>query len=89
MSSLVEQGVNGFIIPQSSEDEIAASLAQAITALAADESLRRRMGQASLEKSAAFAPARVTHDILELYARLAMEKRSKRIGRGIFAYGPV
>jgi glycosyltransferase involved in cell wall biosynthesis len=89
MSSLVEHGVNGFIIPQSSEDEIAASLAQAITALAADESLRRRMGQASLEKSAAFAPARVTHDILELYARLAMEKRSKRIGRGIFAYGPV
>lgn len=79
MSGLVEHGVNGFIVPQSSEDEITASLAQAIAALAADEPLRRRMGQASIEKSAAFDPGRITHDILELYAKLAMEKRSKRI----------
>jgi hypothetical protein len=89
MGSLVEHGVNGFIVPQSSEDEIAVSLAQAITALATDEPLRRRMGQASLEKSAAFDPRRVTQDILELYAKLAMEKRSKPIDRGTFAPGSV
>jgi glycosyltransferase involved in cell wall biosynthesis len=89
MNSLIEHGVNGFIIPQLSEDEIAVSLAQAIAALAADESLRREMGQVSLEKSAAFDPRRVTHTILELYARLAMEKRTKRIDRGTFAQGSV
>lgn len=89
MSSLVEHGVNGFIVPQSSEEEIAFSLAQAIAALAADEPLRREMGQASIEKSAAFDPARITHDTLELYAKLAMEKRSKRADRGIFARGSV
>jgi glycosyltransferase involved in cell wall biosynthesis len=87
MSSLVEHGVNGFIVPQSSEDEIADSLAQAIAALAADEPLRRRMGQASLEKSAAFDPGRVTHEILELYAKLAIGKRRKHIDRRAFAQG--
>jgi glycosyltransferase involved in cell wall biosynthesis len=89
MSSLVEHGVNGFIVPQSSEDEIAVSLAHAIAALATDEPLRRRMGRASLEKSAAFDPGRVTREILELYAKLAMEKRHKRIDRRVFAQSSV
>lgn len=87
MSSLVEHGINGFIVPQTSEDEIVDSLAQAIAALAADEPLRRRMGQASLEKSAAFDPGRVTRETLELYARLATEKQRKQINRRTFAQG--
>jgi glycosyltransferase involved in cell wall biosynthesis len=89
MSSLVEDGVNGFIVPQSSEDEIAVSLAQGIGVLAADDLLRRRMGQASLAKSAAFDPRRVTQDVLELYAKLGLEKRSERIDRGAVTHGSV
>jgi glycosyltransferase involved in cell wall biosynthesis len=82
MSRLVVHGVSGLIIPQASNDEIAVSLAQAIAALAADGALRRRMGQASLEKSVAFDPGIVTHETLALYAKLATEKRSKRNNRG-------
>jgi glycosyltransferase involved in cell wall biosynthesis len=62
----VKPGVNGFIAPHGSTDDMIA----AINTLASDEPLRRRMAEASLMHAAHFSIPRMVHEMEELYTRL-------------------
>jgi len=64
---VVDDGVNGVLVPARDSS----ALADAIAALARDESLRRRMGHASSEKAKReFDQQRVIDITLEVYDRL-------------------
>jgi glycosyltransferase involved in cell wall biosynthesis len=69
MGMIVEDGVNGLVVRQSSEEAIVAGLADAIAVLARDRGLRVAMGQRSLERRGAFQPQRVAKTLLGVYQK--------------------
>ncbi|MFI1971131.1 glycosyl transferase [Streptomyces cinnamoneus] len=63
---IIDDGVDGLLVPVGKTDAIAAGLLKLIN----DDELRRRMGQAALESSARFDPGRVAGRYEELFADL-------------------
>jgi glycosyltransferase involved in cell wall biosynthesis len=78
VSEAVTDGVEGFLVPPKDAE----GFADRIRALLADEDLRKRMGRAALERSAAFdIPTMIRrHD--ELYRRLLELRRGQAEPRG-------
>lgn len=69
---VVEDGRTGMLVPPGD----AASLARALDALAADESLRRSMGRAGRERSAAYAWDAIVRSIKRVYDEAVSERAS-------------
>ncbi|MFJ3598411.1 MULTISPECIES: glycosyltransferase family 4 protein [unclassified Streptomyces] len=65
-AEIIEDGVDGRLVPVGEPDAIAAALLQLIE----DDGLRRRMGGAALKASARFDPARVAEQHERLFAEL-------------------
>jgi glycosyltransferase involved in cell wall biosynthesis len=68
---LITPGVDGLVVPPGRPD----ALADAIARVGADESLRHRLGQGALARSAAFDVAKATKEIESLYTEL-LDRRS-------------
>ncbi|MEU2868293.1 glycosyltransferase family 4 protein [Streptomyces olivoreticuli] len=64
---IIDNGVDGLLVPTGKADAIAAGLLKLIN----DDDLRRRMGQAALKSSARFDPAEVAGRYEALFADLA------------------
>ncbi|MFI2373228.1 glycosyltransferase family 4 protein [Streptomyces sp. NPDC018833] len=74
---IIEDGVDGRLVPVGDVDAIAAAL----LGLIEDDELRRRTGQAALAASARFDPARIAERHEALFADLvARDVRHKRVG---------
>jgi glycosyltransferase involved in cell wall biosynthesis len=78
MRILIETGVNGFVIAQTSEETIIAECATAIGRLATADALRRKLGGASRQRAQKFAPEVTASETLALYERLVSSRSSRR-----------
>jgi glycosyltransferase involved in cell wall biosynthesis len=75
VEDVVEDGVTGIIVPPRAPGQ----LADAITRLADDSTLRRRLGNAARSRYAAqFEPAAMAHRMLQLYRELISHGRGSR-----------
>ncbi|MDP1898956.1 MAG: glycosyltransferase [Rubrivivax sp.] len=65
-SELVEEGINGYIVDNDSED----ALIERLTAIARDTPARDRMGRASQTRAQAYQPANIVAALESLYATI-------------------
>jgi glycosyltransferase involved in cell wall biosynthesis len=73
-AEIIEDGVDGRLVPVGDPDAIAAALLQLIE----DDELRHRMGGAALSASARFEPARIAERHESLFAELVARGAQKR-----------
>ena len=76
-NSLVEEGVTGHLVSARDEQSFAARL----EALASDESLRRRMGEAARERALAYRWDKVLSGLLHSYMEVLSEAEAERHDR--------
>lgn len=68
LEGVVEDGVSGAVLPDHDLDEFARTLSDRLRALAADDSLRRRMGEAARARAEArFSWVRIVPELLAVY----------------------
>ncbi len=72
---IVTSGVDGLLVGRND----AAGLAEALERLAGDQHLRQRLGQAALQRSYEFSPARLAQLLGEVYLRLAAASTRDRV----------
>jgi glycosyltransferase involved in cell wall biosynthesis len=66
-AEVIEHGVNGLLYPPGDVE----GLASALRTLAADASLRKRLGDAGRDSARAFAPELIAAQVLEVYRRVS------------------
>ncbi|MGW1028226.1 glycosyltransferase family 4 protein [Streptomyces sp. NPDC002577] len=76
-AEIIHDGVDGRLVPKGDRQ----ALADALLDLVADESARRRMGQAARRAAHRYDPAHIVHTYEDLFANLAASRRSRAWAR--------
>ena len=74
---IIDDGVDGLLVAQSSEPALAAAL----LSLASDPQLRTRLGAAAIEKAASFDSAVITERWLEIFEAASTRRQAAATGR--------
>jgi glycosyltransferase involved in cell wall biosynthesis len=82
-ADIIQDGVNGLLVP----DGDVKALAAALNRLIEDPALRRRMGAAGVERAQEYAPARIAERWVRLFEELQQAPR-RRTGRPVAAGRP-
>jgi glycosyltransferase involved in cell wall biosynthesis len=69
---LIEDGVDGFLVPPNDTD----ALAETLIRLSTDPALRTRVGEAARGKALQFAPEQVSLEVVAVYSEVLSERRS-------------
>ncbi|MFC0552805.1 glycosyltransferase family 4 protein [Planotetraspora thailandica] len=72
-AEIIQDGVDGYRVPVGDRDAVSCAL----LGLIANESARRRMGEAALAKGRRYAPARIARIYEEFFAELDASRRSR------------
>lgn len=81
-AEIIEDGVDGLLVPMNDEHALAAALLDLI----ADPANRRRMGEAALASARRFDPAALSLTYVELFTGLAATRRARAWQRGRAAW---
>jgi hypothetical protein len=73
-TEIIDDGVDGSLVPSGDVDAIAAALLRLVN----DDALRQRMGQAAVRDAARFDPSRVAGRYESLFADLVASRRGLR-----------